>query len=196
MSIPKIIHRTVPEVTTAEVEGWWERWQDLHPHWMCLTWRDPLDPADFPLTSAAWHRCTSGAQRAGLIRLELLLTHAGIYVDSDVEPIRRLDPLLHLEGFSAWESPTVTPDAVMGARAGHPAVRRCLDLALERIEQGAWVSGPGVTTEVLPGRDDWLLLPPASFYPYYFNEPERADDDFAALPWVMGVHRWHGSWNK
>jgi len=192
--IPRVLHRTVPAQTDVEVEAWWQGWVDLHPGWECCTWRDPLDPADFPLTSSWWDRCTSGAQMAGLIRLEVLLRYGGIYLDSDVAPVRALGPLLWLLGFSAWESREVAPDAVLGAMAAHPAVARCLELALERLDQGAWHSGPGVTTEVLPGRHDWLLLPPETFYPYPPGATERAGEDFSALPWCFGVHHWRGSW--
>jgi len=124
----------------------------------------------------------------------VLWHYGGIYVDSDVEPLKPLTPLCALDGFAAWESTTVVPDAVLGARKEHPAIWECLVLAKQRGFLGAWESGPGVTTQVLPKRDDWLLLPPQSFYPYYFNEKQRAGENFAVLPWCFAVHRWAGSW--
>lgn len=193
--IPRRLIRTVPRETTAEVEGFWDRFAELHPDYELVTWREPVDAAAFPLTSGHWHRCCSGAQRAGLIRLEALHAVGGIYVDSDVEPYRAFDPLLGLEAFAGWEDDKVVPDAVLGARPGHPAVREAIDLALERVELGAWESGPGVTTDLLPGRPDVLLLPPGSFYPYHYRRKDlRYQDHARQQPWAFVAHHWMSSW--
>lgn len=196
--IPRILHRTVPARTDADVEAWWDHFRMLHPGWELMTHRDPLEPATWPETGDLWARCQSGAQKAGLIRLEALWRWGGIYVDSDVEPYRSLDPLLQLPGFAGWEDAKVVPDAVLGAEPGHPAVRLMLDRARAAIEAGAkaWDSGPGVTTATLPGRSDWLLLPPGSFYPYHYSEKKtrRRDDHRAEQPWAFVAHHWHHSW--
>ena len=202
--IPHRLYRTVPETTTDEVEAFWAKACELHPTWEHITYREQVDPAWFPITGRAFERCDSGAQKAGLIRLELLLHGGGIYIDSDVELYRPLDSLCGLQGFAAWEDADVVPDAVLGAKADHPAIGKCLQLALERITSGssdwrtgsgAWSTGPGVTTTVLPGRSDFALLPPGSFYPYHYNEKGRRHEDHAAAqPWAFGAHHWHHSW--
>lgn len=193
--IPQRLIRTVPAETTEEAEAFWSRFAELHPGWDLVTFRDPIDPGAFPLTAAHWDRCASGSQRAGLIRLEALHRLGGVYVDSDVEPYRPFDALLGVEAFAGWEDPHVVPDAVLGARAGHPVIRAAIDLALERLPLGAWESGPGVTTELLPGRADVLLLPPGSFYPYPYNRKElRGHDHAREQPWAFVAHHWSMSW--
>lgn len=167
----------------------------MHAGWELLTLRDPIDPADFPLTAPHWHRCTSGAQRAGLIRLEALLA-GGIYIDSDIECYRPFTPLLGCQAFAGWEDPKVVPDAVIGAEPDHPAIRETLRLAIDTVDSGPWVSGPGATTAVLPGRDDVLLLPPGSLYPYHYTEKasRRDADHKTEQPWAFCAHHWHASW--
>lgn len=196
-TIPRILHRTVPAETSAEVEGWWAKFASMHPQWDLRTYREPIDPADFPLTGDLFARCQNGAQKAGLIRLEVLVTHGGVYVDSDVEPIRPLDALIHLPAFAAWEDEKVVPDAVLGSSPGHPAFRELLRRARASVELGedAWKSGPGGTTAVLPWRDDVLLLPPGSFYPAHYLEKARLGTN-AAKPWVFLEHKWHHSWGS
>ena len=56
----------------------------------------------------------------------------------------------------------VIPDAVLGDTSGHPAVLDMPAAAVESVTNGedAWHSGPGVSTRILRGRDDVLLLPP------------------------------------
>jgi mannosyltransferase OCH1-like enzyme len=130
-----------------------------------------------------------------MIRLEALLRFGGVYVDQDVEPLRPMDPLLHLPAFAAWEDERCVPNAVMGASPEHPAIRACLDEMLRRIPGDTWKAGPGVLTDILPGRDDVLLLPPGSFYPYHYKEKERAGEDFRkSQPWAFVAHHWWGSW--
>jgi hypothetical protein len=193
--IPRILHRTVPADTPRQVEEWWEAFGVMHPDWELRTYREPIDPADWPLTGDLFARCDSGAQKAGLIRLEALYAHGGVYVDSDVEPVRPLDPLLHLRAFAAWEDENVVPDAVLGAEAGHPAFKVMLAKARAAVESGGdpWASGPGVTTGTLPGRNDVLLLPPGSFYPVHYKEKHRLGTR-NDQPWVFLEHKWHHSW--
>lgn len=193
--IPRILHRTVPAETSVEVEAWWARFEQLHPGWDCRTYREPLKAADWPLTGDLWRKCKNGAQKAGLIRLEALVTHGGVYVDSDVEPLRALDPLLQLRAFAAWEDESTVPDAVLGAEPNHPAFAEALTRARAAVAAGgdAWKSGPGVTTAVLPGRDDVLVLPPGAFYPAHYLEKQALGTRTKA-PWVFVEHKWHGSW--
>lgn len=195
--IPRVLHRTVPEQTTREVEAWWGRFQDLHPGWEFRTHRDPLDPKDWPLTGDLWDRCSNGAQKAGLIRLEALVTHGGVYVDSDMEPFRSLEPLLNVPAFAAWEDETTVPDAVLGSEPNHPAFVQMVEKARSVIEGGgdAWQSGPGVTTELLPGRSDVLLLPPGAFYPAHYLE-KKALGTRTDAPWVFAEHKWSHSWGS
>lgn len=196
--IPAILHRVVPEQPNVESDGWWAQFAEMHPGWELRTHRDPLDPADWPLTSPRWGDAANGAQFADMIRLEALLRFGGVYVDQDVEPIRPLDPLLHVPAFAAWEDHRCVPNAVMGAVPDHPAIRACLDLMLSRLPGPTWPAGPGVLTDILPGRPDVLLLPPESFYPVHYKDPRR-DEKFAtfradAHPSTFVVHRYWGSW--
>jgi len=195
-TIPRILHRVVPHETSPSADRYWQTLQAIHPGWTFLEWRDPLDPSAFPVTSPLWDQCETGAQLADLVRLEALAAFGGVYLDSDVEPYRSLEPLLALPAFAAWEDPKSVPNAVLGATQGHPAIRACLDLAVAKMPCPTWETGPGVTSIVLPGRADVLLLPPGSFYPYHYTEAKtkrgRAFAD--EQPWCFGAHHWAGSW--
>jgi hypothetical protein len=194
-TIPSILHRVVPEQTPAIAETWWEGFRDLHPGWRLMTHRDPLDPADWPITSPHWDKVESGAQLADLVRLEALYKWGGFYVDQDVEPFRPLDPLLGAEVVAAWEDEKVVPNAVMGARADHPVIRACLEEAIRVIRKGTWETGPGVTTRILAKAPQTLLLPPGSFYPVHYRDPDRDALMVApAPPWAFVRHAYWGSW--
>ncbi len=205
MAIPRIIFRTVPETTPDHVEAYWQTAVDNTPGWQHITYRDPINPDAFPSSTTFWDACTSGAQRAGLIRLDAMAHHGGIYLDSDVEVYRPLEPLTQLRGFAGWEDRNVVPDAILGFEAGHPIVPVMLEEALTRLKDGAWESGPGVTTRNLPGREDVILFPPGTLYPYHYSikrryDPNRPDGARrrtaipAEQPWALMAHHWHHSW--
>lgn len=189
--IPRIFHRVVPEVVPARFEAFWERFQELHPGWEFITWRDPLDSTDWEL-GFLHERCTAGAQLAGLVRLEVIWRHGGVYVDMDTEPLRSFEPLLDNECFFGTEDGVILTDAIFGAMQGHGGIRACID----RFLNGFWhpnpsVTGPRHTTAVLSGRPDVTVLPKDAFYPYLWTEPERADEEF---PNSYALHRWNHSW--
>lgn len=202
--IPARLIRTVPEHASDEVERWWAKACDLHPTWDHVTHRDPLDPAWFPLTSGSWGLCQNGAQLAGLIRLESLWFGGGFYLDSDLELFRPLDALRECAAVGTWEDEATVPDWFLAAEPYHPAIGACLNLALDRLHNqsngnwrdgcGAWATGPGATTTVLPGRSDVLLLPPQALAPYHYTELAREGEPHHERPFCLGAHRWRGSW--
>jgi mannosyltransferase OCH1-like enzyme len=130
-----------------------------------------------------------------LVRLEALLKWGGVYIDMDMQPFRSLEPLLALTAFAAWEDERVVPNAVLGARAGHAAIRKCLDEAIKVMHRGVWAAGPGVTTKVLTADPTVLLLPPQTFYAVHYRDPDRDTKMFdKAGPWEYARHHYWNSW--
>lgn len=142
--IPRVLFRTLPERIDPQIEAWWEDTLNLHPGWQAITYREPLPAAWFPITSPMWPLCVSGAQKAGLIRLEALWAHGGIYLDSDCIVWRSLEPLLELEAFAMAENEWHVIDAVIGASPGSDFVGRAMVLARARVAAGQnpLMSGP------------------------------------------------------
>lgn len=189
--IPRILHRTVPEIVPPPFESYWDRFIELHTDWEACTYQDPLYPEDWEL-GRLFARCKTGAQLAGLVRLEAVWRWGGVYVDMDMEPIRPFDDLLDNECFIGTEDGTVLTDAVFGAVPGHPGLRACMDELLS----GWWSdnpseTGPLLTTRFLTRRHDVTVLPIEAFYPYSWTEKHRADERFDGS---YAVHRWNYSW--
>jgi mannosyltransferase OCH1-like enzyme len=59
-------------------------------------------------------------QRADAIRYFVLYHFGGIYLDLDITPYRKLDPLLTLPAFACLTSPTGISNDALGAKPGHP----------------------------------------------------------------------------
>lgn len=196
MSIPRRLIRCVPVVVPDRFEGFWLRWQALHPGWELVTVQDPIDPADWPLTGHLFADCVHGAQVAGLVRLEAVHRWGGVYVDADMEPLRPIDDLLAHPCFIGTEDGTHLTDAMFGAERGHPgignALRRVVEMAMSA---GPQATGPLNTTAALAGRDDVTVLARRMLYPFDYRERERTHEDWATLsPESYAAHHWAFSW--
>lgn len=198
--LPKILHRVVASKTSATVEGYWREWQRLHPDWLHLTWRDPQDLTLQWETAHLWDRCVAGAQLAGYIRLELMWRYGGVYVDSDLEPLRAIDPLCG-HPFACREDEAVIPDFVLGFTPRHPAIRECLGLALKLDpESGPWQTGPAVTTAILSRYTSTVkIYPPTTFAAIHYADKARLKNGavmkrLRADRRVFAVHHWAHSW--
>ena len=168
----------------------------LHPTWEHRTWKDPLDPEDFEL-GFLFGSTVAGARLAGLVRLEILYRHGGVYVDMDMEPVRALDSLLCHELFIATEDGNTLTDAVIGSRARHPGLRACLDeLKHTSMKAGPLATGPALVTRTLSGRPDVSVLSPESFYPAKFDALRRHGTATAISDATYAVHHWHRSWGS
>lgn len=195
--IPRRLVRTVPRNSSNEAEYLWQVACRLHPEWEHVTWRDPVDPAAFPISSPYWAECETGAQLADLIRVEDLLHNGGWYIDSDVWCLKPFDDLCVLDAVAGWEDHLHIPNAVLGFAPGHPLLQRVLDLAIAKRSAGTWHAGVGVTTQVFRSAE-MTLLPPQAFYPVHWREAHKGLIDWGqvahANPWSYCVHKYRASW--
>ncbi|GKU75840.1 glycosyl transferase [Paenibacillus sp. L3-i20] len=60
------------------------------------------------------------------VRLHALYHHGGVYLDTDVEVLKPLEPLLHHDAFSGFEDENFLQSGTMGATAEHPWIEMLL----------------------------------------------------------------------
>lgn len=148
MTIPRLIHRVWPgkDPIPDEYESFWAGFLELHPDWVCCTWRDLVTGMknkklwdEAQERSPKWkswraHEPTDYLRfRSCILRLEVLRMFGGVYVDTDVEPLRSLEPLRELGCFAtpSKDRGDVVSDAVIGAEPGHPYLSHLVE-TLER----------------------------------------------------------------
>ena len=116
------------------------------------------------------------------MRYEVLHRHGGVYVDTDVECLRPLTPLLRgIDAFAALESPGRVGTAVLGSVAGHPAFGRAARLARSTLGTGASsgdANGPYFLSLILEQEPNVAILGQHLFYPYLWDEPKRSGEAF------------------
>jgi inositol phosphorylceramide mannosyltransferase catalytic subunit len=197
--IPRIIHRVwlgsdeMPE----QYVRFGESWREHHPDWELWTWTDSnLPPLTYP---DALERCRNFGEASDVLRYEALHRYGGIYVDTDVECRRSLEPLIeNVSAFGAWQRPGVIGSAVVGSTPGHPAIAEVLREVSEGAGSGPQVeaTGPVALTRVLESAPDVKLFGPETFFPYdYWEIPLDPDADAAeGAPDAYAIHHWHATW--
>ena len=135
--IPRILHQVWvgPDQMPRDFLDYRESWRRHHPDWEMRLWTDESLPGDF-VRPEAYERLRNPAERSDIIRLEVLFRFGGVYVDTDVECLRPIDPLLEGVDFFAGYvgrkevgSKTIenaVNNAVIAAEAGHPVLERAL----------------------------------------------------------------------
>jgi hypothetical protein len=135
------------------------------------------------------------AQRADILRYEILYRFGGVYLDVDMECLKRIDGLLEgVQAFAAEEQPGELAIGILGATPGHPWLKDVIERLPASMREHASVphaTGPGHLTAVTRDHPDVTVFPQDFFYPYLAHEPSRAKGPFTS---AYAVHRWQGSW--
>jgi mannosyltransferase OCH1-like enzyme len=193
--IPPVIHFTVLTPPSELELRCIAQARELHPGWKIYVWEGDDGLPDGRLSKYI-RRARSGAQRADLIRLDVVARYGGFYLDRDMVPSRSLEPLRQFDCMLlSTEDGIFLTNAAFGAPPGHPAVEALIERLLEHEPDWSLpphlTTGPGLFSEVLRYRRDVLVLPKVCFYPI----------DFGALPWRQRVHHlwfcrhlWQASW--
>lgn len=153
LRIPKVIHfiwigpKPFPEESVANVQSW----KDLHPDWRMLFWTDSkerkcpikgmkrrlIDEISFIALKPYLSKTTNYAEKADLIRYELLYERGGVYVDHDVHALRSFDAFHRaFDFYAALENPHTNTgsdakifpcNCLIGARRGHPILKDAIE---------------------------------------------------------------------
>lgn len=193
--IPRVIHRVwlgggeLP----AEALRWEETWRHHHPGWELRLWRDGDLTGLVPGEALA--RCRSASEQSNLVRYTVLAQFGGVYIDTDVECRRPLDPLLDgVEAFGGWETEHRLGTAVLGAAPGMRLFAELAELSLLTASlsvNSVESTGPGFFTLLAADHPAVTRFDRELFYPYRWDEPHRRDEPF---PDSYAVHHWSLSW--
>lgn len=177
------------------------------PDFQVKEWNETNSPLDNSYTSAAYSQ-KLWSRVSNYVRLHAVHTEGGIYLDTDVEVVRSMTPLLAHKCFVGFQLEEEQVDwvnsAVLGAESGHDFLRRGMELTVKLFEaEGEFYRGPSIATAVLKemGLDSYGLqeidgvtvYPTEYFYPYpWFGKfsPDCITEE------TYCVHHWAGSWLK
>ena len=122
MSIPKIIHycwfggKELPESAKKCIASW----KKFCPDYEIIEWNE----SNCDLDCCAYVREAYDAKKwafiTDVIRLQVLVRHGGIYMDTDVEVVKPLDDMLAYRAVSGFEKETQVPTGLMACEKEHP----------------------------------------------------------------------------
>jgi mannosyltransferase OCH1-like enzyme len=199
MKIPRVIHRIWlgSEPMPSQYVRFGESWSEQHPGWDVRLWTD----SDLPALddSKSLERCRNFGEASDVLRYEILNRHGGVYVDTDVECLRSLEPLVeNASAFAAYARPGLIGSAVVGAVPGHPAIAETLSMVRERAGSGSQVeaTGPVALTSVLRNAPDVEIFGRETFYPLDYWEIPFADAQGDVVADAYAIHHWHATWQS
>jgi inositol phosphorylceramide mannosyltransferase catalytic subunit len=174
--IPKVFHRVwlggkpMPE----EFVRWGRTWTDLHPGWTMRLWTE-ADIADPPLQNAdLLPRCACLAQQSDLVRYEIMLREGGVYVDTDLECLKNIEPLIDDEcGLFVThvrDCKDRFSNAIFGCVPGHGALAEVVRRLPEHFATEPWFAiGPPYFTDIV-SRYEKKVLRRRVFQPLTYTE--------------------------
>jgi inositol phosphorylceramide mannosyltransferase catalytic subunit len=195
--IPRVFHRIWlgPEPMPEAESAFGETWALHHPDWEHRLWGDD-DLPELGVPAEIVARAENPVELSDVARFHILARYGGVYVDTDFECLRPLDPLVKgLDAFAAFQRAGEVNTALLGAIAEHPAFCRAAELVIETFGRAPLPasSGPPFFTHLLWDFPEVTLFPPELFYPYLWTEPERRHEYF---PDAYAVHHWAMSWRQ
>jgi len=195
--IPRIIHQIWlgNEPLPSGTAEWLATWHQQHPDWEYHLWRSP------PFTLINQHEFDTAkhqAQKADILRYELLFHFGGVYADVDVECLKSFEPLLAAPAFAGYERPeeNYLCNAVIGAEPGSLFMRHLIKQMPMFWDRGLsffFESSPIYFSIIAEANPDLVKRHPEHyFYPYRYNQSERRNEEF---PDSFAVHHWLQSWH-
>jgi len=167
-------------------------WITLHPKWKIMLWNDNNLPK--MINQHLFEKSKYYSQKSDILRYEILWNYGGVYLDVDFECTRNIESLLKgVARFAAFQREKEINSAILGST---PKDNWMLSI-IEKLpyffkEKYRAETGPNLVTDRTINRRDVTVFQKELFYPYLWNEPEKAKGPF---PNSYGVHHWSKLWS-
>ena len=205
MKIPRIFHQIWLGRQPMPVEflAWQKTWTSLNPSWTLKLWtEDNLPDSRWPDLVKRSH---GYSQMSNIYRYEILLREGGVYVDTDCECSKPIEPLISdCEAFVVrTKRPYVKIGCgTIGGVAGHPLFHKLVE-RLNLVDPSKRLSmGSSYMTEIVAGhlntmnRPDVKVIPSALMNPYDYTELKDGrplpKENF---PDAYILHHWSSRWH-
>lgn len=201
MSIPKVIHycwfggNPLPELAAQCIESW----KKFLPDYEIMRWDESnFDVNSIPYTAAAYN-ARKFAFVSDYARFRILYEHGGVYFDTDVEVIARMDDVLEKGPYMGRENGhDVASGLGMAAPAGLPFYREVLDY-YEGLEFDTTTVVQHVTRLLekhgLVESKDVETVAGINIYPEsWFNPISTFDGILRLTPDTRTIHHFAQSW--
>lgn len=186
-----------------------QSWMAHLPGWEIRRWDESNSPVDHPFVKKMLAE-RKFAFASDYIRLFALTVEGGLYLDTDLELIGDVTPLLERPCVLAFLSAQNRPSknsAAMGFFASVPRHPWVMELKSRYDDLGRAVMNTTLTTQSLharglgslrdehPGRDFWELGDIRIYHSDFFYPPGSPSRGFQPTFRTLGIHHAEGSWH-
>lgn len=207
--IPKIIHYCwfgrgqKPELALKCIETW----KQYCPDYQIKEWNEDNFNIDSNRYVREAYQSGKWAFVTDYVRLWALYNHGGVYMDTDVEVVKSLDPFMNHRAFSGFENETQIPTGIMACEPSFELFKELLDYydsARFIMPDGT----PDLTTNVvtitnqmkkhgLVPNNTFQILEGYAFYPNNVFCPDlNRLGDKKYMAESVTIHHFAGSWKS
>lgn len=202
--IPKTIHQIhLGGKPLSDKESEWQAtWQQYNPEWEMILWDEERVSQSLNITyPEIFESCLTFSEKSDILRFEILHQHGGLYIDTDFECLKPIDPIINGRELVVYrEDDKMTCGAFFASTCGNSHVKSLIDnLPIRARSHGhrdpAFKFGPQYLQVVLPDEVQTPLEYRKQVYPYMYDEMHRQGEDFrSTTPEAYAVHHWRISW--
>lgn len=198
--IPKVIHYCWFGETPMSplIQECIKSWHKYLPDWDFILWNEENSPLEHPFVKKAL-REKKYAFVADYIRSYVLYNYGGVYLDTDMELIKNIFPLLENNFFAAYEDSgrDKVSCGIIGCIKGHVILKTVLDFY--DVNNNIYKTMPYVLGEAYNNmsKDGDIVLLQNSFYPYNPFDPVNPVKQLMYVHVkedTYGIHHWNYSW--
>ncbi|HCP7638018.1 glycosyltransferase family 32 protein [Escherichia coli] len=195
--IPKIIHfiwlggNVLPPLEKKCIATW----EKYNPEFTIIKWDESNVNIDLPIYHKAYKE-KKWAFCADIIRLKVLLEYGGIYLDTDMEIIKSLEPLLNQSCFLGKEDSKNISAGIIGCTKGHSYIKDCFNELIIALQKD-YIPIPQILTYVYTKNNynSVKIYDYQYFYPY---NPFQNDIKQLLFQDIVeetySIHHWSYSW--
>lgn len=191
----------------AHLEEYGRTWERHHPDWQHILWDEatlpPLRNQRLYDHAELYAPGNEGQFRSDIARYELLHTYGGIWVDTDMECVQPLDPLIAgVDCFAGWELQNRwVGNSILGSVPGHPfyeALISGLEANVRRLAgaRPCKTTGPQYLTGVYRRHAKSVkVFRQELFFSYSYADIGTERDGYQH-PDAYAVHHWNAQRNR
>ena len=181
-------------------------WKKYCPDYEIIEWNED----NFDVNSTLWTKQAYEAKKyafvADYVRLKVLYEHGGVYLDTDQELIKPLDPFLEHKAFLGFMDETDISCGIMGTEKNNEIIKEFLD----SYNQKSFINEE--RTDVKPNTDiftqifirngliqnnEYQVISGVHIYPRtYFCPTSCIDPESYISDETVSIHHWAMTWRK
>lgn len=212
IKIPKVIHQIHlgnKPLSNQELK-WQKTWKTYNPDWEFILWDDERLKSIDIINQDYLDDCDNYSMKSDILRFDILYQFGGLYIDTDFECLKPIDPLFNDKDFIVCRQNPNGPSvcgAFFAATEHNSLVRKLVEGIPQRsiTHKGKHCVakyGPTYITDVIDenyGQEFKYskAFEPRYVYPFMWNKKHSTKDDLNKIyPQAYAAHWWNISWNN